>query len=1175
MATNADRKNELILELKKYHRFVNKSEMNEEIDSAIKELSAANFSFPLNSKKSVIISAIVSIITSNLKQCDGFVISICNMISYGLIGLKAMGPIFNSFIVYTASCEEDFALKLIQFSSSLLSFTYVDIKCSRSLISFVLSNLENPSSIVSETAFASIQQIISSLFEYIRTSKSEVSPTSMRFLNKIKPHDFKKPLCKAAFLILGDLLNLIEQKPAQYLNVSISNPKVIYLLWTIIISNNDNFIKQEPHLIAVVEHSVPLPVTDLEKYPIYIEFLSKFCDVSRRITKSVFSYFVDLVKINSVDCINGLIFLRVLLSRYPSFIESFYANCDHDAKLISALIDNLLEYVDEETSTHPFPFNFDVLKHPEAFLRNNDMNMLKLTLPMEICYFMLSIQDSKLIVAIWERIIYICVRIVRYSPGLNTSIFDSLKSLITTSYNIKLNDLRTNLIIMLCGLITQKKIVLQTAVNAEQRKFLHRKKDGLDFIYKRGSAYETLVGILYDDPSHLADMFSRVFSALQTFEEVDVSADFTAKLDSESLSNCVIHLVRPGKFYLNLLANVLSNSIGSFHSLWGMINEKMINLMSQETSPYLTNLIEIIYSVYDNSNRSFLLYIFKLMGNDYVSQEDRCRLLSVVLSILQTVSSEFDDWDPAISSINPSLCITSENTSNSFSCFSFIVKNRLDVLHPFGETLLQYLFIFVEQNNNVNVSLSAMELLWEIAPLSGHKITYIMHQCLKYIKDSRSSISISAVDTALILPFVCEKQCDDEVFIQILSLFREELLNLNLNLDTSILEKLMHNILHCCLSLYKRFSNDPSFNKFLRDLVGKYSILNMERSITDHTFQFYDEIFAFKDLPSDIYEHLVKSFNDVIVRCLEVENSKANILQIIGRKFSRIFSAEKSRFTEKSAEIWFRSVSSLCLKLDSSERIHLSLLYTLDSIKSLLPLPQSMLLLLTQTLRNCIFTTQYDCVKESLFDILISVVNSVDKSQILYFLQLLNPVLSYKQAHRFVNVIIDKNLKYNTADDNDLYFTSLISIGPDIGNQNIEKQIIELFPYVSNLSQASYIRKANEKSIIKIWSIYCNPGTSTYIESIFNNCFSDMIETIIDLLNDISKDERRMVFLIDFLTEAFGRKEANNSVLIYYSTVLFPKFFIFLSDPRADVKNSVKKFLTHINKDIHEYLKDI
>lgn len=348
---------------------------------------------PIDSPNSPIVQIFSAIVTNpkTVKLSSSLVSLFCDSISQNLFSMGALISVLSTISLFSQQVEEiETALKFLPFYSSLLPKHFLDIQVLQILFSSTFSFLTHPAEIVSSTAFASSQQMISHLFNYIFTEKPQLNSKQIADINSIISLKFEKPLFSIAYLILYDLSAQLFDKPLIWLHLPKLPLNILFKLWELIIKTHHEIIQSEQLMLDIIESSAVMPIVDFSELPFLVSLNRFYLACFPSLSISLFSYFLQCSQ-SSDSMLTSLIYFRSLFFCSTSFIYQFTHTCDTNGTLLDALLDSLdkisNDYVLSKSVNSPLRFSMSPLLITQNCLTNRK---LLETAPFEISLSIIS-----------------------------------------------------------------------------------------------------------------------------------------------------------------------------------------------------------------------------------------------------------------------------------------------------------------------------------------------------------------------------------------------------------------------------------------------------------------------------------------------------------------------------------------------------------------------------------------------------------------------------------------------------------------------------------------------------------------------------------------------------------------------------------------------------------------
>ena len=596
-------------------------------------------------------------------------------------------------------------------------------------------------------------------------------------------------------------------------------------------------------------------------------------------------------------------------------------------------------------------------------------------------------------------------------------------------------------------------------------------------------------------------------------------------------------------------------------------------------------LIDIVDSTeYVLVSKIYSIFLNKRELNNY--QLEKGILIDTLFTKLQQPpSAPQEAWPYVIHAFNPETCSSTDTIRKAFSGFSYIVRNTLKEVRDEDISLvIETTFSFVDQTIDINIALSALELLWVITPRmeQSEKIfVNVLSKSFSYLTDERNAIAATAVDTPFSLISSNSEELSDEAFKYLLNNclipLLENITNFSIEGQWQVLQKTFLNTCHCAVVFWKRYEPNNTFlTEFWPLLIKKQTYFCKECKNDEVSFDaltFYVEAFGCPLLPLDLREKITISFNEVICWYTDHEPVKSLALQSMGRIFSNIILSEKEHITERNVHVWFSTIKKMLLTLHSEKKLQMSCLKVVECIPRLFPPKDFFLWALCKYIADIIENAPYETVRVAMVELSINIIEKIreDSSKVVHFAKSLASILNYPCSSSLVDMLIDINPVMDKKQTEE--FFSVILHAYNSENEKVTNYLIQLFPKVSDKSRHVFIKSCvlDEKTLETIWEKYCEPTSNTFSQDIFDNCFADLFDMLTGMIGELSVDEEKICNLLQFFEQhsvcpkEIGR---NSNCKSWHLIQLIPQLMKLFEDRRKKVSIQAQKLLKMIKKDL-------
>ena len=363
----------------------------DDLKSSIASISSkknVSLMIPINLNNSPIVKTFVLIVTNvkTMKLCANIVNSACESMFVNCFESDALISMLNALSFFSQNfvdeSQTDLILKLLQLYSSLLPKYFTKIHVLKALFYASLSLVTYPIEIVSSTAFASSQQMISHFFNFIKTYDKPLTDEEILAIRSAMNLDFKNQLYTIGYLILYDISAQIFEKPQIWLDLPKLPIQIIFRLWELIITSHHSLIESEPLMLDIIESSAIMPIIDTSEISFLVSFNAFYISSLPSTVIALFSYFLQCCCQHDDQGYVSLMYFRSLFYCSPEFVASFCNFCDQKGSLFDALLETL-DGICEEFVKSPVHLSTSPIKVPEKI--DTTDKIVWETAPFEIC----------------------------------------------------------------------------------------------------------------------------------------------------------------------------------------------------------------------------------------------------------------------------------------------------------------------------------------------------------------------------------------------------------------------------------------------------------------------------------------------------------------------------------------------------------------------------------------------------------------------------------------------------------------------------------------------------------------------------------------------------------------------------------------------------------------------
>ncbi|EAY09965.1 hypothetical protein TVAG_482390 [Trichomonas vaginalis G3] len=581
-------KSKLIDEIHRYSSYNVKGEIKRLITSFINQLNQNQIRLPIHQHDSPLFK-ILNTMSSDanfLKTQESYITLLCNLISNDFFTGKCKS---NALIALETAClrsSQNNGLKIIQFSATILPTLAFDPDCVAALFSISLSMILHTIPIVSTTAFATSQQMVSIIFDLYYNKDNKIPNDVLKTLNTLVPAEFTHPMLKISFLLLNDICNLLEGQESKWIRVKGLSEGVLVSLWNIIISSHYNFIISEKPLLELVERSVPIPIKSFSKLPLYVSFMSKYYKENPEKTIEMFNYFESTVDTDK----NYLYFFRSVFLSSKNYSSDFTKSIDNNISMTNRLLNKLLIIPSSQIS--PTILNFSLNQTKEMKQQN-----FELISSIEIALSFILFGNPYFISYNRKELMLFIVYCLRYS-NLDFALFcfEGIAKFLNVLHENKNEEERLELIRIITNFVAKQRVLRENAMPAEclSCDLLHTQKKGFFFKQKRILGFKMLIALFNNKISIFERCYTRLFFALSSFpRNKEMEIETTKKIETKELRKIISVLGKNDMFFIDLLQNILIQNNDRIEQVW---SNEIFDIPNQKSVKYSDSKTTIVMS---------------------------------------------------------------------------------------------------------------------------------------------------------------------------------------------------------------------------------------------------------------------------------------------------------------------------------------------------------------------------------------------------------------------------------------------------------------------------------------------------------------------------------------------------------------------------------------------------
>lgn len=320
-------------ELSKLTGFMSPTPIKSAASEAIRFMNQKGVKYPICIPNSPIISAYASIFANSkeLKNFQQLLNRLVDLIRSDIFRSDALLIITNFICSNLQSLDVKYSVKLLQYTTSAILQDFPDLFRINSFFSISLAFLAHQNPLVSTTAYASFQQMLSSLIDSINNYKDTNQINYQNAISYIQKEYksmlslFPNPLHVILNLIFCDLSNLSENlKPSWLIAIIQPPPNILFDLFAEIVQNYRDLFKSEHTLLTSFRLNILQDIENPNSIPYLTTYIATFLDYDEDIIPTIISQFFQKIQYNPVTYYSPIYFFHCFaLNRSDAMFHYF------------------------------------------------------------------------------------------------------------------------------------------------------------------------------------------------------------------------------------------------------------------------------------------------------------------------------------------------------------------------------------------------------------------------------------------------------------------------------------------------------------------------------------------------------------------------------------------------------------------------------------------------------------------------------------------------------------------------------------------------------------------------------------------------------------------------------------------------------------------------------------
>ncbi|KAK8876445.1 Endocytosis and vacuole integrity protein [Tritrichomonas musculus] len=735
----------------------------------------------------------------------------------------------------------------------------------------------------------------------------------------------------------------------------------------------------------------------------------------------------------------------------------------------------------------------------------------------------------------WADLLYIFQVAASVVSGKSCyHLMQGLHSLVVLTNELMLDDARASAINTFCSILVETK--------------------GPESDEVTKTAYLTVSSAIETAPSVFKDNWNKLITVLARFLWRPQNFKFTQNLPLKQIIEIIQSLfsvndgnVQISEWSNSLLADIILANISKFKEIWSEVEEpfllEIINSDTQNES--LNAFFEIIKDGFTKeSEKQLCVTIDKLLSGNYFDPETRGKMLSRIHSLLsQNGRIVNEGWPELLNSLSPKNFEDDVDCLHtSFNCLQLICS---DILFSLGNEvqmkIIDLSIAFVNQQTDINVSLSASGLLWNLSSVAKTPDQWKRIFKLSYplIGDLRNDVSLCAVNTFFSLLISNSATLDNSVIKYVIGDLSEKILDILVEDrpdNESTQQSAFHELVHCASNLWSQISEVvENQEKIWARMITEHEKFVMrckKQEIVIASLLFYEEIFQCENFTDDLFILTFDSLDRIIQFFIENNDPNSPIYGSLGKMIRVSLPAMKKRMNMTFLKRWLNIIEKLIFELESGPCLPPTAHKSLDALDLLFPLDTDLTLVLYESLVRIASShhkkeeeesNENNRLAEVAVDHMCLICKKKVPQEILATLFIMSKSLfKLKEARKLVLDFVSSDIPVND-DMVENISHSLMELGrdnPDLAGKTANI-VLNTFLKTSDETKIEFINSYSNcyKALFGLWLLYLNPESSKFDENTAKLCTAKVVEKLEAFLDQRTNDNKTIFEVLKFVSE--------------------------------------------------------
>ncbi|OHT00711.1 hypothetical protein TRFO_32533 [Tritrichomonas foetus] len=1137
-------------ELSKLTGFLIAAPVKSAASQALTFLNQKSNQYPITTPDSPLISAFTAFFANNkiIKNFNQLILRLIDCIKNNIFAKDALVSVMNNLCINFSLLDVEPCLKILQYTTSAILYDFPDIYIIKSFFSISLSLLASPNPVISGTAYASFQQMLTLLTDTIlqnsnlennsenNTENQKKNQQNILTVEKYNSYlelckkeyssvvnGFKNPLFVILHLLYCDLSNLSQNLTPNWLFCVNPPPDALFVLLSEIVETYNDILKSDHQLFSSFQLSIFEFVKFPNSIPYLITYLDAFLELDNSIGSTIVSEFFQKIQYNAESNYAPIFFFHYFALQKSDLMLRYFTECEGALSLFVPLFCTFINYLNiPPKSIH---FQMKQWKHSEILLNPSEYEIMAIH---EITFALLNSfkkSDDKNVIEFMNKSII----------ALSSLVVSGVKYSDIDSFSIPQQGL-----IDLCQIfyrINQLGKIEDKFQKFDQLfiGFKEKQKKLFFFDEKRRRVPSFLYKIVLESPDICEDRWQYYLSDIIN-SDVKLSPSFANNFSDITTMDILHAIVNVRPFPCQFLTEFIISNVDRFVIIWPVVESFIDKIFRRKTPGYedliFEFLILLLKKCFTQKSEVELLRMASTFLHNEISLSHKNALIHQLKENVTSKASEIKEgWISLFAAISPQNftgTITQKMDTVNSDFYKELIKIGFDIINYVAcdyvdansvPQCIDTIFSYIEQQIDDSVSLFGFDLLMKISKRVESWDIFI-NRCANIFNDSREKVAETSVTT--FFNILQKNYVSDQTITNLIEFGFLEILN-QFNDDSFILSKVLTSIVEYSCKNWETFEEIPDFyHFFIPRLIEK------QQKSTHNFVKFYTIFYNCSKTTPEIEKLLCRSIDFRITQFLDNSNHQHSKTPNANLEMKNDDSRkENSKSDSGQSQNYQSSEEEIKMSLDLLKLI-ISQKFVKISIRNWMPVIVKIFLILQANHIKVVLDSILSLfpptdINEGQFIVeqLSSIVSRSESSdtrkllvQTLLNILEKNPMFIWSCKHAFstkeaTNELLPKLLNYieqvkenensnpngeNFSEANPIFECLSLALNSNLDNEHLKSQIlqkiIELFPTVPKDARHHFLLSHSNdyETITSIFNLFFDIRSKSFNERVFEEC---------------------------------------------------------------------------------------